>query len=106
MSNAPPNGAHPSTFFKEPDMAGQTLDFPNVESLKRLALSESGFIFDPVTGNSFTVNHTGLAILHLLQKSLDLGHITRRLQAEFDIDAPLAERDVIEFAGLLRGYFL
>jgi len=87
-------------------MAGQTLDFPNAESLKRLALSESGFIFDPVTGNSFTVNHTGLAILRLLQQTLDAEHITRRLQAEFDIDAALAERDVIEFTGLLRGSFV
>lgn len=86
-------------------MAGQTLDFPNVESLKRLALSESGFIFDPVTGDSFTVNHTGLAILQLLQHTLDIGQIIRRLQQEFDIEAPVAERDVIEFAGQLRGCF-
>lgn len=86
-------------------MAGQTLDFPNVESLKRLALSESGFIFDPVTGDSFTVNHTGLAILQLIQQTLDVGQIIRRLQQEFDIDAPVAERDVIEFAGQLRGCF-
>jgi len=86
-------------------MAGQTLDFPNAESLKRLASSENGFIFDPVTGNSFTVNHTGRAILHLLQQTLDVEHITRRLQAEFDVDAQRAERDVIEFAGQLRGHF-
>jgi hypothetical protein len=86
-------------------MAVQTLDFPNAESLKRLALSESGFIFDPVTGNSFTVNHTGLAILRLIQHTLDLNHIIQRLRQEFDLDAQIAERDVIEFAGQLRGCF-
>lgn len=86
-------------------MAGQTLNFPNVASLQRLALSRSGFIFDPVTGNSFTVNHTGLAILHLIQQTLDVEQITLKLQAEFRIDAFVAERDVIEFSGLLRGCF-
>ncbi len=86
-------------------MTRQTLDFPNVESLKRLALSESGFIFDPVTGNSFTVNHTGLALLQLIRQTLDVGQITKRLQAEFVIDASVAERDVSEFAGLLKVNF-
>jgi hypothetical protein len=94
-----------NVFFEEKVMAVQTLDFPNAASLKRLALSESGFIFDPVTGDSFTVNPTGLAILHLLQHSLDMGHITQELQAEFDIDVGTAERDILEFTGLLRGYF-
>ena len=86
-------------------MTRQTLDFPHVESLKRLALSESGFIFDPVTGNSFTVNHTGLALLQLIQQTLDVGQITKRLQTEFVIDATIAERDTSEFAGLLKANF-
>ena len=86
-------------------MTRQTLDFPHVESLKRLALSESGFIFDPVTGNSFTVNHTGLALLQLIQQTLDVEHITKRLQAEFVVDATVAERDASEFAGLLKVNF-
>ncbi len=86
-------------------MTRQTLDFPNVESLKRLAISESGFIFDPVTGNSFTVNHTGRAILQLLQKTLDMEQITKRLQAEYAVDAPVADREAIEFANQLRGCF-
>jgi hypothetical protein len=29
---------------------------------KRLALSESGFVFDPVSGQSFSVNETGRVI--------------------------------------------
>ncbi len=86
-------------------MTRQTLDFPHAESLKRLALSESGFIFDPVTGNSFTVNHTGLALLQLIQQTLDMERITKRLQAEFVIDATVAERDASEFAGLLKVNF-
>jgi hypothetical protein len=43
--------------------------------------------------------------LYPIQQTLDVERITRRLQAEFDIDARFAERDVIEFAGLRRGSF-
>ena len=86
-------------------MAAQSLDFPNAESLRRLALNDSGFVFDPVTGNSFSVNPAGLSVLRLIQQTLDIGQITRRLAAEFAVDAAVAERDVIEFAGQLRRNF-
>jgi hypothetical protein len=39
---------------------------------KRLAVSESGFVFDPVSGQSFSVNETGLVVLHLAQQEQDL----------------------------------
>lgn len=71
----------------------------------RLALSDNGFVFDPVTGNSFTVNSTGLIILRRLQHETDLACIVASLCAEFDVEALAAERDVIEFANLLRNAF-
>ena len=86
-------------------MNGQTVEFPKQETLSRLALSESGFVFDPVTGNSFTVNTSGLAILRLLQKSDDWNEVIGALQEEFELDAQVAERDVIEFATSLRSAF-
>ena len=46
-------------------MNGQTVEFPKQALFNRLALSGSGFVFDPVTGNSFTVNTTGLSILRI-----------------------------------------
>lgn len=84
---------------------GKSVELPKAEVLARLALSDSGFVFDPVTGNSFTVNGSGLAILRQLQHEADLTRIVSALCAEFDIDALSAERDVIEFAALLRNAF-
>lgn len=86
-------------------MNGQTVEFPKQAVLTRLALSDSGFVFDPVTGNSFTVNTSGLAILRLLQKTEDWTDIISTLQAEFEVSYPVAERDVIEFATALRSAF-
>ena len=84
----------------------QSFDLPKADVLTRLALSDSGFVFDPVTGNSFTVNGSGLAILRRLQlQGSDLAGTVASLCEEFDVEAMAAERDVIEFANLLRNAF-
>ncbi len=86
-------------------MNGQAVEFPKQALLARLALSDSGFVFDPVTGNSFTVNTSGLSILRLLQKTEDWRDIINTLQADFEVSYPVAERDVLEFATALRSAF-
>lgn len=75
---------------------------PSAETLRRLAISESGFVFDPVSGHNFTVNDTGLVILRHLQHKQDFRRLVRELQSEFEADPNDIERDVIEFIGLLR----
>lgn len=70
--------------------------------MQRLAISESGFVFDPVSGNNFTVNETGLTILRLLQKDSDIHSVYSKLADEYDISPRDIERDVLEFASILR----
>lgn len=76
--------------------------FPDPAAIGRLALSDSGFVFDPVTGRSYTVNVAGLAVLRLLQKQTDLPQVLKAMQEQFEGDATVIECDVIEFAGVLR----
>lgn len=78
--------------------------FPPLTSLQRLAISESGFVFDPVTGHNFTVNETGLSILRLLQKDNQLAPLLEQLEKDYEATPRILERDVLEFAGLLRDY--
>ena len=80
------------------------LDLPAPEILRRLALSGSGFVFDPVSGNSFTVNETGLALLRLLQHETGLPALLAALAEGYDVAPAVAERDLIEFSGSLRQY--
>lgn len=89
----------------ETTAGGRSVELPKADILMRLALSDSGFVFDPVTGNSFTVNGSALAILRLLQRESALDRVVARLCEEYDAEAPLVERDVIEFAALLRSAF-
>ena len=39
------------------------------ERLKQLAVSETGFIFDPQTGQSFSVNQTGHLVIEILKRN-------------------------------------
>lgn len=75
---------------------------PAASILNRLAVSESGFVFDPASGHNFTVNETGLVLLRLLQKEQRLDQILQTLRNEFDVDPREMERDVVEFVSALR----
>ena len=76
--------------------------FPPTDVLNRLAVSESGFVFDPASGHHFTVNETGLILLRLLLKEPRLDEVLNSLGNEFDADPREMERDVIEFVSALR----
>ena len=71
------------------------------ELYQRLALSESGFVFDPVSGQSFTVNETGVALLRLLQQSTDLQEIQKSLADIYDVQPNELERDINNFTSSL-----
>lgn len=79
--------------------------FPKPDVLRRLALSESGFVFDPVSGQSFTVNTSGYSVLRKLQNGVGFIALVDELREEFSVDHAVAERDVLEFAGVLRNTF-
>jgi len=74
--------------------------------LHQLAINEEGFIFDPATGESFTVNSTGLFILQELKENKSTEEIVVALSKEFE-DAPeTTERDVIDFVAHLKTHRL
>jgi PqqD family protein of HPr-rel-A system len=71
--------------------------------LHDLALSDSGFVFDPMTGHTFTVNASGLSILHWLKEGVDLAEIPHRLGDQFELgEGEDPARDVQDFLMQLR----
>jgi hypothetical protein len=72
------------------------------QKIRDLAVSDTGFVFDPYTGATFTVNATGLFILRGLQREEARGEILAGLQASFGIGQADLDRDLDEFVGLLR----
>lgn len=75
---------------------------PDAAVLERLALSSSGFLFDPVSGHSFTLNETGRYVLKILQETRDLKALKQQLLKEYDVDSSTLDRDMLEFLGSLR----
>ena len=74
--------------------------------LERLAINDEGFIFDPETGNSYTVNKTGLFIIKLLKEGKNEEDIVKALTEEFEIGEDEAKRDLVDFLEQLRLYGL
>ena len=74
----------------------------NTQRLQDLAVSDSGFVFDPYTGATFTLNASGLAILRGLQQRLDRKQLSELLHQRFEITNEDLHRDVDEFVQLLR----
>lgn len=73
------------------------------ERLRDVAASDSGFIFDPFTGLTFTVNATARHIMDGLKAGDDRATIIASLVETFDtINSDDLERDLREFMLLLR----
>ncbi len=73
------------------------------EQLRDLALSDSGFVFDPLTGRTFTVNLTGQLALRCLKDGLGPEETAERLAEEFAADPGTdPARDVHDFVLQLR----
>ncbi|MGD9707532.1 MAG: PqqD family protein [Candidatus Delongbacteria bacterium] len=76
------------------------------DKLSVLAISDSGFIFDPVTGHSYTANATGLKILELLKTGKSEDEIKSAIMEEFDASDDEVTVDIQDFVENLKKYFL
>jgi PqqD family protein of HPr-rel-A system len=74
--------------------------------LADLAVSESGFVFDPHGGGVFTVNRTARTVLELLKEGRESRDIARTLAERFVVEGADVERDVAEFLLVLRRHGL
>ncbi len=65
--------------------------------LRNLAVSETGFIFDPVSGHTFNTNRTGYAILNLLKEDRGQDEIVTALTEHFEVEEETAQRELQNF---------
>lgn len=73
------------------------------QRLNDLAISDRGFVFDPDTGVTYTLNATGLRILRALKESRGLAATVEALREDFEVPGDMdLERDVLEFVGRMR----
>ncbi len=77
-----------------------------MDRLRHLAISEEGFIFDPITGNSFTTNKTGLFILSRIRQGISEEDIVSAMKERFDVEGVELQKDLTDFIEQLRFYGL
>lgn len=75
-------------------------------TLSRLAVNDEGFVFNPMTGDSFQVNETGLAILKALREGKNESAIAALIAEEYEVGVEEAGRDVADFLGQLKTFAL
>ncbi|MFA9411440.1 MAG: HPr-rel-A system PqqD family peptide chaperone [Deltaproteobacteria bacterium] len=72
------------------------------QRIKDLAVSETGFVFDPYSGATFSLNASALCLLRGLKEGLDRDKLIAQLEESFDVTDADLSRDIDEFLELLR----
>lgn len=69
-----------------------------------IALSESGFIFNPNTGESFTLNPSGQVLFDMIRDGQDEAAIRQYFLKNYEVDESIFEKDFEDFIHLLKTY--
>ena len=71
-----------------------------------IAISDTGFVFNPSTGDSFTLNEIGKEIILAIKKNMSQTEILSYLQGIYDVDAITLEKNYYDFIQMLDQYNL
>jgi hypothetical protein len=73
---------------------------------KDIAVSDSGFVFNPSTGESFSVNPIGMEIISLIKEGKSLEDIGDHFVQNYHVELPIVEKDLQDFLEMLEFYSL
>jgi hypothetical protein len=77
---------------------------PTLKLKKNIATSEAGFIFNPGTGDSFSVNNLGAEILAMFKENKSQQEIIGDLSLRYEVEKSQIEKDLDDFVSQLYGY--
>ena len=67
-----------------------------------IAISDSGFVFNPATGESFTVNPIGAEVIQLLKENKSIQEATEFILERYNVDETSVEKDLNDFVAMLK----
>ncbi len=73
---------------------------------RNLAISENGFVFNPTTGDSFSVNELGAIIINEIKSGKSKSEILEAIAHGFNADKSTIEKDFNEFLQVLSNHQL
>lgn len=69
---------------------------------KNIATSESGFIFNPSTGDSYSANPIAAEILQQLKEGIPSSQIKKDIVNRYDVESSQLEKDWDDFTSQLK----
>lgn len=69
---------------------------------KNLAFSDTGFVFNPSTGDSFSANPIGLEILTMIKNGKDEETIIAHILDTYQTDRETIEKDLYDFTKMVQ----
>lgn len=73
---------------------------------KNVAISESGYVFNPSTGDSFTVNQIGIEIFNMIKAGKSYEEISKTILTKYNTDVATFENDYYDFIGIMNLHLL
>jgi hypothetical protein len=68
---------------------------------KNIAMSDSGLVFNPSNGESFSVNPIGVEIISFFKEGKSFEEISKIILSRYNTDKDTFEKDFQEFVGIL-----
>ena len=62
-----------------------------------IAISDSGFVFNPSTGESFSVNPIGIQLITMIKADKSFDEISKEVLLDFHVEAATFEKDYHDF---------
>ncbi len=73
---------------------------------RNIAVSETGFVFDPTSGESYSINNVGQEIMAMMKDGKTPREISAVMCQEYEIDSAGFEKYFYDFIGMLRQFQL
>ncbi|MFH1319832.1 MAG: PqqD family protein [Bacteroidota bacterium] len=73
---------------------------------KNIAISETGFIFNPNTGDSFSLNPIATEMLSMIKDGKQKDEIQSFILGKYDVDAITFEKNFSDFISMLNQFSL
>lgn len=67
-----------------------------------IAISDSGFLLNPTTGESFTLNPMGVIIVKMMNEQKSYDEIELKIMEEYDVSRSTFDKDYQDFLGVLQ----
>lgn len=66
-----------------------------------IAVSDTGFVFNPGTGDSYSINPIGVEIIRWMKAAQSEAEIINKLVEQYDTDNQTVEKDLYDFYNML-----